>query len=568
MFSIIVFLVVLGELILIHELGHFLAAKFFGVYVDRFSLGMPPRIFGLRLGETDYCIGALPIGGYVKMAGQEDAPLSEDEREKTYGHVPPERWFNRKPVWQRMCIIAAGPFMNLVLGIVLYAIVAGVGANVPETKYDNRIGVVAEESPAADAPLYLADTGGAMPDMSGGPDAVGWQTGDRILRIDGAPITNIMDVAFEAVVGKGDTHLVEIERTGPDGQKALFVSPVKPVISDDSEYPRFGIGAFTTALVGEIEQASPAESAGMRAGDIIERADGKLVDVPTFIETVSGLTAGETLQLTLLNGDERREVTVTPKTVGGIEGVYFAPSDQPNPRMDAEAGNMAVVVDVDKSAVPDVGLLPKDYIVAVNGEPVTAEQLFEFEKQHPGTEAELTVLRPAVLGGLYRDEDFATAQVDIVPKGVIGVQFIEKMIFHRVPPLEVVPAAFGLAWRDVTRIMVTIKELFTGDVRTKDLGGPIMIYTATTQAARMGISWLLEMVAFISINLFIFNLLPLPVLDGGLMAMLTFEGIRGKPISVKVAERIQQVGVLLIIALIVMVTYNDILRLFQQAIPS
>jgi len=158
--NLLVFIVVLGVLIFFHEMGHFLAAKACGIYVDRFSLGMPPRVAGIRLGETDYCIGALPIGGYVKMAGQEDAPLSEEEREKDYGHVPPERWYNNKPVWQRMIVIVAGPLMNLLLGILLYGIVAAAGTRVPESEISTRAGFVKPESPAASAPLYrMSDAG-------------------------------------------------------------------------------------------------------------------------------------------------------------------------------------------------------------------------------------------------------------------------------------------------------------------------------------------------------------------------------------------------------------------------
>ena len=126
--DILIFILVLGVLIFVHELGHFLAAKACNIYVDRFSLGMPPRAFGVKIGETDYCIGALPLGGYVKMAGQEDAPLSDEERDSTYGHVPEHRWFNKKPVWQRCIVIVAGPLMNFVLAIVLYGVVAAVGA--------------------------------------------------------------------------------------------------------------------------------------------------------------------------------------------------------------------------------------------------------------------------------------------------------------------------------------------------------------------------------------------------------------------------------------------------------
>ena len=130
-FGIIVFLLVLGLLIFVHELGHFVAAKACGVYCNRFSLGMPPRLIGFKFGETDYCLGALPFGGYVKMAGQEDAPMTEEEREKEYGHIPAHRWLNNRPLWQRVVVFAAGPFMNLVLAVILYAAVAAAGAEGP-----------------------------------------------------------------------------------------------------------------------------------------------------------------------------------------------------------------------------------------------------------------------------------------------------------------------------------------------------------------------------------------------------------------------------------------------------
>ncbi|MBN2311055.1 MAG: site-2 protease family protein, partial [Candidatus Hydrogenedentes bacterium] len=152
--DVLVFCVVLAELVFFHELGHFLAAKACGVYCDRFSVGMPPRLFGIRIGETDYCIGALPIGGYVKMAGQEDVPKTEEERQEEFGHVPPERWLINRPKWQRALVFAAGPIMNLVLGVILYGIVAAVGAEVPVSKVDNRIGMIEPGSPAENAPLY------------------------------------------------------------------------------------------------------------------------------------------------------------------------------------------------------------------------------------------------------------------------------------------------------------------------------------------------------------------------------------------------------------------------------
>src|SRR5690606_25963797 len=127
----------------------------------RFSVGMPPRVVGFKWGETDYCIGALPIGGFVKMAGQEDAPLSEEEREKDYGGVPPERWFNNKPVWQRIIVILAGPVANLILAVLLFGLLAIVGKQVSESETSARVGFVEADFPAATAKLFAIPEAGA-----------------------------------------------------------------------------------------------------------------------------------------------------------------------------------------------------------------------------------------------------------------------------------------------------------------------------------------------------------------------------------------------------------------------
>lgn len=175
--SILIFLLVLSFLVFFHEMGHFLAAKACNIYVDRFSVGMPPRVIGFKWGETDYCIGALPIGGFVKMAGQEDAPLTEEEREREYGSIPPDRWFNNKPVWQRMIVLLAGPVANLLLAVVLYGVLVGVGEQVPESVLSPRIGKVEKDYPAATAKLYKMASATDTPDMTGDPDAVGLATG-------------------------------------------------------------------------------------------------------------------------------------------------------------------------------------------------------------------------------------------------------------------------------------------------------------------------------------------------------------------------------------------------------
>lgn len=225
LFNILIFILVLSVLIFFHELGHYAAAKACGIYVDQFSLGMPPRVAGIRLGETDYCIGLLPIGGYVKMAGQEDVPLSEEERVSEFGHVPEDRWYSSKPVWQRAIVIAAGPCMNVVLAVLLYIVMFATPAQWPEAKVDNRIGAIKTEAPAATAPLYQIEPGEEAWSYKGEPDARGWQPGDRIIEINGREVSGINDIAMEAALGGGEILDVHLARTMPDGTVVHLCRP-------------------------------------------------------------------------------------------------------------------------------------------------------------------------------------------------------------------------------------------------------------------------------------------------------------------------------------------------------
>ncbi|HOD52053.1 MAG TPA: site-2 protease family protein, partial [Candidatus Hydrogenedentes bacterium] len=233
--GVFVFIIVLGVLIFFHEMGHFIAAKACHIYVDRFSLGMPPRLFGIKLGETDYCVGALPIGGYVKMAGQEDTPLTEEERQKQYGEVPPERWFNNRPVWQRMIVITAGPVMNVVLGVLLYGIVAAVGTEVPESEVTARVGFVKPESPAATAPMYRIPDTAENTATAGEPDTTGWRTGDLIISVDGEAMRSFSDVGFAAILGAGRVLDVLLERS-EEGETVRYLSRIEPQHVEDSKH--------------------------------------------------------------------------------------------------------------------------------------------------------------------------------------------------------------------------------------------------------------------------------------------------------------------------------------------
>jgi len=563
--DILIFLLVLSALIFFHELGHFVAAKACGIYVDRFSIGMPPRVFGVRLGETDYCVGALPIGGFVKMAGQEDAPLSEEERESTYGHVPPERWFNNKPVWQRTTVILAGPVMNLVLGVVLYLGVAALGGNVPEWEITARVGLVEEDSAAAAAPLYLERPGTPASAYAGEPDATGWQPGDYVVSVNGTPAENNTDLAMAAVLGgEGEEHVVVLEREAPDGTRTRYVSPITPTIREGEERPSFGVWPFEPAMVAEALPDMPAGKAGLRPDDVVLRIDGTPVCVATMVDYVESVPDGQAVALDVLREGDHVALTMVPETIGRVRGLGISAAD---PHGEDPEQSTPVVVSITDELKEATGLQRKDVVTEVNGEPATVARLKELEQGAPEGSLTLKLARPAVLFGIVQQASELEVTVPVDAVRAIGITFAPKTVFVKAAPSEIVPEALRQSYKAVSMVVGTVRALVTGAVSPKDLGGPVLIYQLTTAAADEGVRWLLRIAAFISVNLFIFNLLPIPMLDGGLLVMLGLEAVRRKPMSEKFQERFQTFGLVVIVGLMLFVTWNDLERWITSIKP-
>ncbi|MFA6241336.1 MAG: site-2 protease family protein [Candidatus Hydrogenedentales bacterium] len=667
LFDIAIFILVLGELVFFHELGHFLAAKACGIYCERFSLGMPPRLFGIKFGETDYCIGLLPIGGYVKMAGQEDVPMSDEQREKEYAGVPRDRWFMSKPVWQRMIVIVAGPFMNVVLALVLYGIATTMGGTVPEYQADNRVGEIVADSPASTAPLYAVAAPGTSIDPKATPDANGWKTGDRVVSLNGDPVKSIRDIAVAAALNQGRTVIAEIERTGLDGKTTRYLSPLQSKSPDAKQPAQFGVGPFYTALIGSLVEGMPAQAVGLQPDDVITSLNGERIDSGTFSRAITKNTHGEAVTLEVERKGETLTIVVVPEIDGRFKDILLSPSpdwlshiEDTDPlkvqygnvkfaqetglksgdviaAIDGQPANAATVKrlkregtagpfsltikrgsgflgmgpevestlenvnlsqilqaisPVDLNAKPVVravgdevkekfGLQRKDIIEEVAAlppgatfspdmklafEPASAALLDKLENEPQTASVAFKVRRPALLWGIVRKESTLVASLPVDRVGAIGVLFKEKTIDYKVPASQVIPESFRLCKQATVRTVQVLGRLVTGEVSSRDLGGPMMIYQVTTQAAREGAYWLLEMSAFISINLAVFNLLPLPVLDGGHVVLLMVEGVRRRPVSAKITEWVQQIGLVFIIGLLLYATFNDVRRWFENTI--
>lgn len=275
------FVFAIGVIIFVHELGHFAVAKAFGMKVLAFSLGFGRRLWGFRRGETEYKVAVLPLGGYVKLSGEEEGEATDDPRD-----------FVNRPRWQRILVYLAGPAMNAALSIVLIAVLFTVGIEVPALQsIPSVVGTVTADSPAARA---------------------GLEPGDEIVAIDGHAVARWHDVAFAVMTSIGRPLALEVRRGGE--ARSLTVTPVKPADFDFGD-----IGAFPKILprVGEVTPGSPAASAGLVAGDEIRAVDGRPLGSPADLVDYLEPRAGHEVTLDVLRAGAALRLAVTPADVDG-----------------------------------------------------------------------------------------------------------------------------------------------------------------------------------------------------------------------------------------------------------
>ncbi len=290
--------ITLGVLIFIHELGHFVAAKLTGMRVDRFSIGFPPRAVGKKIGDTDYCISWVPIGGYVKIAGMIDESMDTD-----FLSAPPQPWeFRSKPLWARVVVISAGVFMNVLLAFTIFWWLSYSSGKL--TKETTRIGHVVEGSAAAQA---------------------GFQRGDSILSVNGTHVSSWEELDnLVYLENLGNPMTFEVVRNG--GRVSLF-SPAR--VRTDSAGESFGIiEAYTAAVIRNVEASMPAEKLGLKAGDTILTVDSVPVAYPQVVEEIRK-RAGHALLLHWKRDGEELSGTTTVTKEGrigvSIDGIYLGP---------------------------------------------------------------------------------------------------------------------------------------------------------------------------------------------------------------------------------------------------
>jgi regulator of sigma E protease len=429
--DVVVVVLVLGLMIFVHELGHFLAAKFFRVRVLVFSLGFGPRLLHWTRGDTDYRICALPFGGYVKMAGDDPSANRQGD--------PGE--FLSKPRWQRFVVVVTGPTMNILLAVLLLAGLYKFHYQKPAYEEQAaRVGDVEADSPAGQ---------------------IGLKPGDLVVRLDGLQNPRWEDVQLKVLTTVGEALPLEVERDGKTLNLALTPRAEGP---ERAGYA--GWYPYAPGVIDNVEPGLPASQAGLMRGDQIVGIEGRKILYWPRIAYLLQSGKEKPVQLSILRGGQEFRATLTP-----------------------------VLTDV-------MG-----------------------EKR-------------------WR----------------IGVSFHNDMIVRRLSWGGAMEASLEdnfrncLAWFDV------MGKILTRRLSARSLAGPIGIAQLSGEAYRAGLSEFVMLVCFISLNLGLFNLLPIPVLDGGVLLLLLIEGLIRHDLSVQVKERFVQVGFLFLLLLVVFLMCNDILR--------
>lgn len=541
--SLAVFIALLGGLVFVHELGHFVAAKAFRVKVLKFSLGFGPRIWGFTRGETEYQLAALPLGGYVKMAGEDPTqPLTGADK---------GRGFNEQSPWKRVVIAFAGPAVNLVLPVaVFFAINLS-----PQEKLPPLVGMVMPNEPA--------DRAGVLP-------------GDLIVSVDGQPTPTFEDM--KEVVEKRATKRVPIEVLRNGERLTLHLTPTSEQVDEHVEIAKKGrIGVMIGHLppyVG-VEPGSRAETAGVQTFDRIVRVDGEPVRTRRQLDQALEAVSGQAVELTVVRGET---VKLPGTSVSTAEPLT----------LQVQAGEGPIGFTSPELFVRDVkpqseawlaGLRPLDRIVELDGAPVGSLPRFQTMLENRWRANKLNLPLVVQRGTQRVSVDFAPRwsektdpYLGAQKRPELGFEF-HPSIFLSEPfaPEEMVVTSYGPGQAlskaasftyDVTRSMTLgIVGLFTGRISTRSIGSPIMLYQLAGASAENGLTSFLSLFAIISVNLGLVNLIPVPALDGFHILVSTVEGISRRPVPLRVREVANMVGILFLIALMVLAFTNDIMRI-------
>jgi len=482
------------------------------VRVEVFSIGFGPFIFSFRRGETLYAVSWIPLGGYVKMAGQSD--LGPDPNTgKPYE-------YSSKPAFQRMQIAVAGVIMNFLGGFVAFVAAYLVGVYV--------VPAIAKEvdpgSPAAEA---------------------GLQPGDKITAFNGSPVWSSQDLDLAFLASRDKPVVVRV--LSPAGQERdVRIHPKfrdgrlhVGIATDEAVY--VGVDAEEKGVVIQsVRENDPADEAGIEPLDVVASVNEVPVETPEQLQKIIHDNGLDTLAVTVLRQGAPVELPVTPvmdkQTRKAVIGVML--------------GSIYRVTSVyPGGAAEEAGIEPGDNILQVHGQVVMPKDLGPAQEVDLVVTCERDRARREVKLAALRSEKRGAAIAHVSFREFLRLGFLDSLVagYHKTI--------------DFTLLIGTlVKGMFTREFGVGDLAGPLGVVAITYEASRAGIGALLLLFGLVSVNLGVINMFPMPPLDGGLLAFLIYEKFRGKPLPRRVQEGFLLVGIILLLVLVVFVTKNDIMR--------
>jgi regulator of sigma E protease len=516
-----IFILFLGPLVFFHELGHFFFARLFGVRVETFSIGFGPKLLKFKKGDTEYAVSLIPLGGYVKMFG--DDPLNKDA-------IPVEERdfsFTYKSKWARFWIVMGGPLANFIMAYVIFTSLLLMGERLPELK----LGVIPQTSTFYD---------------------LGLRSGDVIKKVNNKEVYNPTDILLEGddliktmVVGRIDRDItLTLNLTGEKffEEFAKYPPTLRQPILVDNKGKTFGLSLQSGSINWNTSYDQLRQT--------------WLNDQPVYVYP---LEINEKKANDPFKADFSKEVTLSLKA---YENLDVGLSDNGFKTADLRVKSINM-----KSPADEAGLKSGDVIISLENKPVFSFEDLRGNLQKTKSETvRLSVWRNGEVKGFEIKPEIHNQNGEAVK--LIGVY--SGGIFQPLKFIETKPKGIGSAlvmavsrtWDTVVKTVDGFRKLITAEVSFKTIGGPLAIGKVASDSFNTSLSYFFQLMALISVNLGVINLFPIPVLDGGHIMFIFLEILNGGPVSRRKMEIAQQVGLSILLMLMVGAIFNDFSRFF------